>query len=130
MQPSSLQRYLQGKSLPNANTESPVKRIEKRGSERIVTFADGTRQTFSKAGLVSQFTSRLQTEQAKAALKSIRETPQGTHKVTIGGRVEGERREVRYQGHAVNAVRKAYPKAVKDEVTSSVKAELAKLYVK
>ena len=116
MQKSSLERYLRLKSLPAAPTAAPVKAIEKFGDKRIVTFQDGTRKTYTKQDLVRQLNSRLQTEQASIAMRSIRKTPDGTHRVTIGGAEHGERKEFVHRGHAVNAVKRAYPKAVKTEV--------------
>ena len=110
MQPSSLQRYLEGKHLPTYEA-APVKRIEKKGTDRIVTFEDGTKKVYTERRLLSLFHKRLQTDQAKKALRSIRQTPNKTFKVTIGGNVKGERKEFKHRGHALNAIKKAYPES-------------------
>ena len=113
MQKSSLERYLKHKSLPQAPTQAPVKAIEKFGDRRIVTFQDGTRKTYTHNDLVKQFNARLQADQAAIAMKSIRETAGGKHRVTIGGTEKGERKEYQHRGSAVNAVKRAYPMAAK-----------------
>lgn len=108
---SSMMRFLKGRQLPDAGTDAPIARVVKQGNKRIVTFGDGTRKTYTKANLVAQFNKRLQQDQAKMAVRSIRfvDEKRKSVKVTIGGKQKGERKTYSSRGHALRAVERAYP---------------------
>jgi hypothetical protein len=108
---SNLQRYLEARQLHGAPTSAPVKQITKRGGWRTVHFEDGTKQTYSKRQLVNRFNVTLQRDQAKMAVKSVRQMKDGTATAMIGGKQRGERRKYSSPQSALRAIRRAYPKA-------------------
>lgn len=87
---SSTVRFLKGRKV--AGLDSPVKSVEVRGDRRTIITETGERRTVSKQVLTNMLHKAIGAQQLASALRSIRERPDGTAAITLGGAERGERK--------------------------------------
>ena len=98
--------YLKGKRLDG--TGKTVEDVQVKGTQRIVTFKDGSHEVMHRDAFMDKFIHTMNRHQAASSKRGMRKLPGGKVAITLGGKQRGERKIYSSESEATKALSRKY----------------------